>query len=630
MKTAPEKTTSGRPRFDLVAVLFLVLSYLYVWLAIDPRLIHHSLGILVPYRSFAFRMGWPFFAEHLGRVGGPVEYVARLLSQCYAFGWAGALIVTAAAWSAAFFAERLADRAGWRHGRVLGYTAAVVVLLTHGGYSHPLRPVLSLLISLGGFLLYEHVAPKPPIGRAVLFLFAFLVLYPIVGSGSLIFPALVAVDGFLVERRRAMALLALAIALVVPWVSGTVFGIGMKEAYGGFLVSDAGVAPGMWPHTLALYLLFPTLLASSALRTSVQVSGIPPAASSPPRRDARSRGQEPRRTLLDRRGVRLLGMAAVVCGAVALVWFSMNSFTRTMLEMDYHSQHEQWPDVLNCAERLPAGVYNVRCERNVLLALYHTGRLGDAMCHYGLRPSMDLFSTPKQHRDLGSYDQESRLLLEIGQVNEAEKSAFEALEVSGGQPEVLRRLATISIVKGRGQTARVFLKALEKQPFHRAAARAMLRRLEGDSASEDDPQVAQIRANMVDRDCVVRHDNLEAFAQAALEKNPRNRMAFELLMAADLAARRPDKVVANLPRLKEFSYRQIPLHYQEAWAVYAASSGNPPAVAGFALDPEVQRDAERFRRIAAAAGPQGAARATFEAGFGDSYFFYFTFGTSVR
>lgn len=630
MKTAPEKNTSGRPRFDVVAVLFLVLSYLYVWLAIDPRLIHHSLGILVPYRSFAFRMGWPFFAEHLGRVGGLVEYVARLLSQCYAFGWAGALIVTAAAWSAAFFAERLADRAGWTHGRVLGYTAAGILLLAHAGYSHPLRPVLSLLISLGGFFLYERVAPKQPIGRAVLFLFAFLVLYQIAGSGSLIFPALVAVDGLRVERRKAVVFLAVISALLLPWVSGTLLGIGMEETYGGFLVSDAGVAPGMWPHTLALYLLFPTVLASSALRTSARVSGVPPAASSPPRRGARSRSQEPRRTLLERRGVRLLGVTAVVCGGGTLVWLSLNSFTRTMLEMDYHSQHEQWPDVLKCAQRLPAGVYNVRCERNVLLALHHTGRLGDAMCHYGLRPSMDLFSTPKQHRDLGSYDQESRLLLEIGQVNEAERSAYEALELSGGQPEVLLRLATISLVKGRGQTVRVFLKALEKQPFHRTAAEAMLRRLEEDSAPEDAPQVAQLRANMVDRDCVVRHDSLEAFAQAALEKNPRNRMAFELLMATYLAARRPDKVVANLSMLKELSYATVPRHYQEAWVIYAGSSGGLPPIPGFTPDPEVVRDAEKFSRIASAAGPQGAARATFEAGLGDSYFFYFTFGTSVR
>jgi len=631
MKAPPEKIASRRPWFGLEMASFLLLFYFYVWLVIDPRLIYHSLGILAPYRCFAFQTGWPFFTEHLGRVGGPVEYVARLLSQLYAFGWAGALTVTAAASSAGFFAERLGRRAGWPRGRVLGYTAAAIVLLMHGGYSHPVRPILSLLAGLGAFSLYVRLAPQSPIRRAASFLSVFLVLYQIAGAGSLLFPVLVAVDEFLLGRRRAFAALALAGALVVPWASGTLFGVDIDEAYAGFLVSDPGVSPGKWPHTLALYLFFPTVLAAAARWSPARAGVASPAAACDPRRSTRSRSPEARRFRFGTRGLRLLGAAAAVGGAGALAWFSLNSFNRTMLEMDYHSQHERWTEVLRCAERLPAGVYNVRCDRNVLLALYHTGRLGDEMCRYGLRPDMDMFSTPTRHQDLGSYYQESRLLLEVGQVNEAEKSAYEALEISGFQPAVLQHLATISIVKGRLETARVLLSALAKQPFQRRAAREMLRRLDEDPRLENDPRVAQIRANMVDRDRVVGHENLETFSRAALDKNPHNNLAFELLMAHYLSTRCPEKVAANLSRLKDFSYPRVPRLYQEAWVICAGSSNRPPPIPGFAPDPQVVQRARDFHRImAGAAGPQDAATAASAAGLGDSYFFYFTFGTPVR
>lgn len=64
MKKTLEATARGVPWSRLETGLFLLLFYLYVWLVIDPRLLHHSLGIMTPYRPFSFHTGWPFFAQH--------------------------------------------------------------------------------------------------------------------------------------------------------------------------------------------------------------------------------------------------------------------------------------------------------------------------------------------------------------------------------------------------------------------------------------------------------------------------------------------------------------------------------------------------------------------------------------
>jgi tetratricopeptide (TPR) repeat protein len=253
------------------------------------------------------------------------------------------------------------------------------------------------------------------------------------------------------------------------------------------------------------------------------------------------------------------------------------------------------------------------------------------MFRYPQRRGVDLFSPPAEHFDLGTYFQESRLFLDLGQVNQADRCAYEALATSGEHPALLEQLAMIHVVKGRPETARMFLNALAKHLFYRQAAREMLRRLDADPALENDRRASRIRGNMASRDSIAQVTSVEDFLQLLLEKNPHNKMAFELLMAHYLSDGRPDKVVANLRHLKDFSYLRAPRHYQEALAVQALSSDRPPQVPGFELDPEILGRARDFQRIVAGAtSPQEAVRAALEAGLGDSYFFYLACGASGR
>jgi hypothetical protein len=264
-----------------------------------------------------------------------------------------------------------------------------------------------------------------------------------------------------------------------------------------------------------------------------------------------------------------------------------------------------------------------------MLALYHTGRLGDEMFHYPQRRDVDWFATPTEQRDLGAFFQESRLYLELGHVNLAERCAYEALATSGEQPEILEHLAVIHAVTGRPQTAKMFLRTLGRHLFYRGAAHAMLCRLEADPTLENDPRASRIRANAVATDLIAQEAGPDELLEALLRANPKNRLAFELLMARYLSDGRPDKVVANLRRLRDFSYPNVPRHYQEALVAHAWSCGRSLADFGFAVDPGVLDDAREFQRITTTApSPHEAVRAALEAGLGGSYFFYLAHGIS--
>ncbi len=87
VKDRPDAISRRASRSGVDTGLFFVLFYLYVWLVIDPRLIHHTMGLVTPYRPFSFTTGWPFLWEHLALPGGLVMYGSRYLSALYAVGW---------------------------------------------------------------------------------------------------------------------------------------------------------------------------------------------------------------------------------------------------------------------------------------------------------------------------------------------------------------------------------------------------------------------------------------------------------------------------------------------------------------------------------------------------------------
>ena len=618
-------------RLDAGVWLFFGLYYLYTWLIIDPRFIDHGIGIISNCFPFSFSTGWPFFREHLSRPGGLVEYGGRFLSQFYQFGWLGAGVITALAVYASLCTDILTRLGGRPRGMVTRYVPAVLLLVIHGGYSQPLRTLLSLLAALSWFLVYSRLTPRHWIGGVVIVAITCPILYYGAGAGGLLFPVLVTIFEIRAKRQTALPVAAAALicGLAVPWIIGkAVCGVDCSLAYGRFLVLDPGIWRE-WPLAIVLYLFFPAVLAyglgwlGSVDRGN---SGSPDHASSTNGVSQTEKGfrfpwlGKPHWTIQ---------IAVALAGLGAVGWYSLNGDTKAVLKIDYHAQQGNWTAVLDAADEMPYGTSSIRSNRNILLALYHTGRLGDQMFRYPQRSLADLFDAPPGVWNAGSFFQVSRLFLDLGHVNMAQKYAYEALEMTGHLPALLEHLAVIHLVKNGPETARIFLNALEKNPFHRKTAREWLRWLDEDPRLEDNQRVRSIRQAMVSRDSVATDTTAEGFLLALLEEDPGNKMAFEFLMACYLCDRRTEDVVASIGRLPDFGYSEIPRHYQEAIIVYSAITGRVPAIGGYGLDAAVVERAKEFWHIMAnTANQEEAAARALSAGFGDTYFFYFSFGGS--
>ncbi len=610
----------------------MLLSYAYVWWIVDPRLVDHGVGILSAYSGLSFRMGWPFFREHLLRPGGIVEYVTRFSSPLFCWGWLGALIGTALAWATCLSVDALTRLAGLPRGIAVRLGPPAILLVLYTRYSQPLRAALSLLIVLAGFGIYARLAPR---GRAVWLIVVpgmCAALYHIAGSASVLFPVLVAIHEILIRGRRSAGLASLASGLMVPGILGAMwFDLPLRRAYGGFLAAVSGVTVVDWPYVLVLHLWFPAVLLGAALCKARIVRKAGKSTSAPSPLAHSHRWASLLRFVRAEESSRGTKTMAVFLSVAVVAWLHHVPYAKFMLATDYYCRHAMWSQALHAAAKMPSRQYNSRFHRNVMRALYHTGRLGDEMFRYPQTTSAntDLYVVSEAEDDVLPYLQVARFFLDIGEINRAERHACETLTGTGDLPEVLEQLATINVVKDRPDTARVFLHALAKKPLHRRVAREMLRKLADDPRMEDDPTVSRLRGVMLTQDSVSFVVGVEATLLRLLARNRRNKMAFDFLMVHYLLTGRPDQVVANLQHLRDFGYRGIPKHFQEAVVAYASATDDWSLTEEYGIAPEVLGQAVLLKQILEASpGEQEARKAASAAGLGDSYLFFLQFGTS--
>jgi hypothetical protein len=221
--------------------------------------------------------------------------------------------------------------------------------------------------------------------------------------------------------------------------------------------------------------------------------------------------------------------------------------------------------------------------------------------------------------------------LRLGLVNDAEHLAHEALENFGEYPDVLRQLALVNVVKRQPDPARVFLRALTRCPHDRAWARQALDRLEADPDWSTDPDVQYIRSVAATRRSAAISLSADDRLHELLRCNPHNRMAFEYLMGSYLVSQQLDKFVPELRRLDDFDYREIPTHYQEAIVVYEEMTGHPVDLHGRQISPATRQAYDDFMVTLVPfhdRGDRAGARKALADRFGNTYFFFYTFGES--
>jgi len=619
--------TSGHIVRDL---LFFTLFYLYLWLVVEPHLIFHGSDRITNFPSFY--KTWSFFASHLSRPGGLVEYLSAFLSQLFYFSWLGALVITMQAWAFRLLVACLLRKVGLRRLHVMAYVPALLLLVIYGQYTYFFPTTMALLCALALVCVYLRLAAeRTPVIGMTSFLGLSLVCHYAAGAAVLPFALTCAIPELLLSGRRRLAVLYVLVAGGWPYVFGVkVFGVSIINAYGDLL-------PISWKllHFAArrrgvetvyiLYLLVPGLTAvggiMSALRTTDRRAGKLKEERKP--KDARvDRWRAIPARCVDSPTCRWLAQTvALVAVGVAVAYGSLDRAQKTHFAVDYYAYHKMWPEILLEGRK---GREDPIVMHAVNRALYHTGQLGNNMFAWPQNPSY-LFLAGTEYQWM--YWQSFAVHLELGFINFAENALMECLAGLGDRPMILQQLALINLVKGNLDTARIYLHTLSATLFHGNWATHYLHLLERDPDLATDTDVQNLRSIVMEADYPSLHLSEEGMLSCLRERNGKNRMAFEYLMASYLLNRQLTRFVKRLEELPDLGYETLPRHYEEAIMVYTATARTTIQMRGYQPREEVRQQVKHFLgTLQSHGGDKQAAFADLAQHHGSSYAFYNVYG----
>jgi len=613
--------------------VFLAACLAYVWAGIDPRLIYHcQRPIFYTYPGF--------LNDFLRYPGGPADYLYALVAQAYAYTAWGAIVLTAQIAAVVALTEVYFTTLAGRGLPLVRYVPALLLLFEANLYYDRTPMVLALSLGLALAILFVRLSGRWSNWMALLAAFAAMLLaaYYLAGVAVVFFAPAAAM--VLIARRPtrlpgiACLLLAAALLAAAP-----------ASARGWFTDADARRVV-VWWGLYGFYALGTAMVLRVAHALLRAVPALVPALRAAAKR--RHTLTSPRRAQASpapRKRRLAAGLAAALpllgLGFVAAVSYHLNGHDRSLATLDYHCSHEDWPAVIDASRRLEAGDFNSLTRYQVNLALYEMNRLGDDMFRFP--QSGSLLPELRTDRVLPHMLRITDLCLRLGRVDDAERFGSEAMILGQSDPRTCRLLAGINLVKGQTGVARKFLTALSYEVGSGAWARQRLRDLERDPQLNGDAAVQLFRRRMLRQDDVLPvwqragkpAGDMERLLLDQLEQDPSNRMAFEFLMGSYLVARDMAAAVAAMPRIKDISgpayigpdgRRRTPRHYQEAMAMYAASTGQPVNINGLEIQPETMARLAVFKRIMDQSPTREAARDAAWSSFRDSYFFYFVFG----
>jgi hypothetical protein len=624
------------------AIIGVGVLFAYLWLVIDVPQLHHNW-------LRAFLLGRTFLVEFTDYAGGPIEYASRFLVQLLTFQWTGVMLVGAMSLALYGLTRWLIRRYTARRCAIIALVPPflMLVLVQSHAYTAP-EPLFATLVALCFVGLYLYLPLTHGLARVPIFIVAAVVLFYLTGGALLLFVLLCCLHELLSRRRLAGGIILVA-GLVIPYVSSwlpyletvLVYEPDLLQLYlrnAPFEHRDARTLDTLIVlcSYAGLWLFFPIAFCATKL------------------------GSAPRQLAAKLSAVGVMLRAASILIVLALVAapvyqrLTWNHWTRVERLMD----EQRWDDALSAISVLryqnpPTSLLTSHLANR---ALAHTGRSGEEMFRYPQYNDSRMSESPNDDSVVllldGAlldpllpriYNRRSDIYFDIAMVNRSERWAQEAMTVQLYTAELLKRQMLIFLAKGDLRTGRAFLSSAAKMLFPPAWVADYQQKLSADPTLANDPQVSQLRASILRIDYVGDYLPEQRLTQC-LEANPKNRMAFELLMARYLLTRQLGKFASQLRRLDQFDYQGIPRHYEEALLSYLhATAENPqvrPDLGPLLKRRRIRKDTndrlQAFVRIYATYQDDDDQDAAMQAAwaqlapeFGDTYWFFDVFGRSA-
>jgi hypothetical protein len=584
--------------------LVFLICFFYLLFQVRPVLILEA-------QSPVFINGSDFISEFIKIPGGLTDWLSALFMQCWLSDFLGALLLTFCFWIVALLTRKWMETLT-KDRPIHTYHLIPVGLLLVLQNHYDFRPsiVIALIINLICLLLFIRWAPKQQAIRSILGLMILLLLYWTTGGAFFTFAILCGLDEIFLRKQILSGILLLLVSAVLPLAaSSSIFLVTLKQAYLHNMVFEDPVELWFIGYAFHAFFLIVLLVALISRLTRIRIS-IPKIA---------------KLGYVWKWGA---GILILVVGTVLLEEVYRDDIKQPVLQINRAVGEGRWMDVLETSRCCTNITPLVLSQTN--LALYQTGSLLDSMFTYPqtkgsiglLMNSTWCFSWPEEA---------SNVAWKLGLVNEALHWAHEALEHKGPTPDILKRLGMAYMLKGENDAASHFFINLRNVPFQGNVAENLIRLNENPTELAKDSACNYIRSCMPIEDLVSYNKISSIELEHLLKRNPRNKMAFEYMIAYHLLNADIKEILENLPAFFTLNYSKIPRHMQEAVILAAATipKFDLNQLRGL-IDPiNFSRFMEYRTILVKHQNNKVAARQELQVRFGNSYWYYLMFVKSA-
>jgi hypothetical protein len=494
-----------------------------------------------------FRFKWDYFAGFFTNPGGFSEYCGAYLTQFFLIPVIGPVIVTLTA-IAIYIVVIKIFKIFNVSGIIWSFIPVLMLVALHSDYLYKLGYSVGLLISLA-FTAICLLIQKSKIRYLAGFM-GFLILYPLTGLFSFLSLLLLLLNELFYGRKKYKYVVVLGYLLpmiFLPYLFWRyIYILPLSEAWLTPFSSSGNIHSRI---TLALLLgYFPIIIVITRLISLHQK-------------------QQPITLSWEMKNL-TAGIIVIAILAGLIKVYSSDPKTELILKIDYYLQKQDWAKAVEQCSRYQEPNMMITYFTN--LSLLKSGRLGDEMFHY-TQAGEEGLSLPWTNNNLIPFFG-CDIYYHLGYFNEAYRWAFEAMEMNGMCPRLLKRLIMTSLINGDIKLAEKYLKQLQQSLFYKKWAEHYLGMSSNPELLKLDKEISDKRELIIKNDFFAGMDNSQLGLEKLLENHPHNKMAFEYYMAMLLLNKDMDTFSKEISRLKEFGYKEIPIHFEEAILWYIGYS----------------------------------------------------------
>jgi hypothetical protein len=586
--------------------VFLLACFFYLLFVIHPVLATDA-------QPVTFFLDNDFLSRLLSIPGGGIDWLAALSMQLWTSNFSSAVILLVCFFLVARLTKIwMGSTSDIRPLHTVHLIPVCLFLLLYSQYDFRLSVVLAVIVNLCFLVLLFRWGPEHPdlrIGGGGL---AAALLFWITGGAYLLFVVLFAMTEVLFRKQFIRGAVFLFVVTLIPFAaSETIFLVPLKQAYVHNLCIEDPMQLPIVAYGMLIFFPVWVLLALLAKLPGVQ-------------KLLQKKSKQKKTVKYQFASGVIAGTLLLSGGTYLIAQGTDNDGTGIVFQTERLVRAGQWSGVLELTRNYP--YTNPLLASQMNLALYETHDLLENMFVY---PQLSGTSGLVLNKPwcLEFPEEASDLFLKMGLVNEAQHWAHEALELKGATPTILKQLGTIYLLKGIHETAGQLFLALRKVPSYEKAADEMLGYNEDSSKFVLQSKYTELISSMPSEDCITYDAPASQELKLLLKKNPKNKMAFEYLLAYYLLNANIGGIWNHMSSFSDLKYARIPRHVQEALLVYANSTTefDPNKLRNWIETRTLARFNEYQDILNQYQGDNNRARQSLYTRFGDTFWYYLMF-----